>query len=379
MENDVSREIKPKNLGELIMMRNEQYYFLVGLLLASFVWMSCGGSSSTNSPDGGDDGKDIGSDVEIRDPLLRDIPRCTPPTGEPMAVECPQGAWTQFDLDSLIVLNIPSRVSAGNDSIISLNLDGTYSSDLLSSSNNIVGSRDIAIDPISGVVLFSVSDWGSQTFVINELDHQSNVTMKYDFLLDVDNGGDISMAFDPQGNLFVAYNQYLYRKAAGSDSFSQFAGFPIDMVGIGCLASDQWGNLYWSDPINYKAVFRFNQDAELCVMASKVDGLNSPNGLAVDADNNLYIGNSPISAGPALITKIDANLLVTTYSPATGEHDSLYDLHFDAQGNLYGVSGFYGEIIKFESDWTYTSLAGESQHVSYPESLLVVRPPVWCQ
>ena len=72
----------------------------------------------------------------------------------------PGFARADFSEGNLLVLNQPSSRSAGSYFILEFSPAGNHLSTLISTGLNIRGMRDLAFDPVSGHLFYTVSHWG---------------------------------------------------------------------------------------------------------------------------------------------------------------------------------------------------------------------------
>ena len=110
--------------------------------------------------------------------------------------------WADFTEGNLFVVNQPSSGSAGYDFILEFSPQGSNLGTLIPQSLHILGMRDLAFDPVSGHLFYTVSSWTEQIFEIREIDENGILVHTYthsDF-----GSGNIELVFDRAGNLFVA-------------------------------------------------------------------------------------------------------------------------------------------------------------------------------
>ena len=99
--------------------------------------------------------------------------------------------------------------------------------------------------------------------------------------------------------------------------------------------------------------------------------LSEPKGLAIDAQGNVYIGDT----SNARLRKVDTNGTITTIAgPGVLGTDYWNAVAFDPQGNLYvaithtGIMGslFYSVVDRVNPDGTLTRVAGNAQACAIP-------------
>ncbi len=156
--------------------------------------------------------------------------------------------------------------------------------------------------------------------------------------------GPLALAFDAQGNLYVANDDNgTITKVTPQGQSSVFASGISDPDS---LAFDAQGNLYVAD---YTAgtITKVTPQGQSSLFAS---GLDTPWGLAFDSQGNLYVAN----AGNGTITKVTPQGQSSTY--ASG-FDFPNGLAFDSQGNLYVLNNAAASITKVTPQGVKTTIA----------------------
>jgi streptogramin lyase len=150
-------------------------------------------------------------------------------------------------------------------------------------------------------------------------------------------GGPQGIAFDLQGNLYVAEavnNQII--KITPARVISVFANVglnsPFD------LAFDVLGNLYVANYGN-ATIEKFNTAGVGAVFATN---LSAPRGLALDRAGNLFVADG------LYIRKFTPGGVSSIFADTGGMAPA--GLAFDASGNLYAAYSASGEIMKFTPD-----------------------------
>ncbi len=154
--------------------------------------------------------------------------------------------------------------------------------------------------------------------------------------------GPSGLAFDPAGNLFVNSNGAILRYS--SSGFGSFFADSNSSYAAG-IAFDGSGNLFAATSLG-STVEKFTPDGTHTIFASS--GLNEPYAVAFDGAGNLFVSNDGDYTG-------GVNGTIVKFSPdgtpsvfATGFHDP-EGLAFDANGNLYvaeTLPGTYTGIIE---------------------------------
>ena len=163
-------------------------------------------------------------------------------------------------------------------------------------------------------------------------------------------------------------------------------------VGYG-LVTDSFGNAFFSSP-TLDAVFKADPNGVVTRIAGTgVAGfsgdsgpalsaqLSNPNGLALDAQGNLYVADTNNNR----IRKIDTSGTITTvagngnccYYGDNGQAvnaylDNPYGVAVDASGNLYIADTYNNRIRRVDSSGKITTFAGDG---NYNYAAMAVRPP----
>ena len=170
----------------------------------------------------------------------------------------------------------------------------------------------------------------------------------------------------------------------GPATAAQFDLFTGDDPASTGLAFDAQGNLYVADLLNNR-VRKINKAGIITTIAgadgSAVSGdgdpataavLSRPTGLAFDAEGNLYVSTSPSTALPdARVRKIDKKGIITTVAgtgapgssgddgPATAATLTFpWGLAFDTAGNLYIADGGAGRVRRVDKKGVITTVVG---------------------
>ena len=193
------------------------------------------------------------------------------------------------------------------------------------------------------------------------------------------------LALDGQGNLYIAdtYNLSVRRVDAegtittvagtGGGPGSSGDGGPATEAALGfafALAVDGQGNLYISDFVEHR-VRRVDAGGIITTVAGtggpgfSGDGgpateaeLNSPAGLALDGQGNLYIADSTNRR----VRRVDAGGIITTVA----ELDSPVGLALDGQGNLYIADAYNNRVLRVDAGGTITTVAGTGAALQLP-------------
>ena len=129
---------------------------------------------------------------------------------------------------------------------------------------------------------------------------------------------------------------------------STFAGTNGEFSYPSGLAIDANNNLYVTDSYNNR-VCKITSDGSVTTFAT---GFNGPYGLSIDANNNLYVADTDNNS----VCKITSDSSVTTF--ATG-FNGPYGLSIDGLGNIYVADTDNNQISKITSDRNKTVFAGD--------------------
>ena len=156
--------------------------------------------------------------------------------------------------------------------------------------------------------------------------------------------GPAGLAFDAQGNLYVANNfGTTVSRVAPDGTVTPFAA---GLSGPFGLAFDAAGNLHVANSAN-GTVSRVTPDGTVSTFAT---GFGVPAGLAFDAQGNLYVGN----AATNIITRVTPDGSAAAFAAGFGTPAGLA---FDAQGNLYVASFADSRVQRVAPDGTVSPVA----------------------
>lgn len=263
--------------------------------------------------------------------------------------------------ERLLVLNAPSAASQGFDSVLALNSRGR-SAVLLGIDHQLVGARDVECRPTPPLhILVSQSDFGSRTHGFLIL---SRAGRPLHTLPSAAIGGHV-MAYDRGG--------VLYTVEATGDSPTVFRGnvplasLPGELA-TGRVAVDSQGNVYVTSPITLPSrtpkVFRIDPSGNLSVFADETQGLVEPYGIAIDAEDNVFVANT-VPAMASFILKFDPSGAATMFASDIGG-GVIRSMTFDADGNLYVPLGGFNTIQKFTKTGDQSVFADAEDGINFP-------------
>jgi hypothetical protein len=268
---------------------------------------------------------------------------------------------------SLFVLNSPSTVSLGSDSILTFDSFG-HSSVFFSAAHNLQGLRDIACSgngPIRLVV--SHNDFSENVSELLELDPSGRIVRRTPFGTPGDGGS--ALVFDGSGNFYAARTTAVYKNGV---LFTSLSGSSE----IGKMVADRRGRLYITQPTTSQ-VLRVDGLGNVTVFADSTKGVNTPYGVAVDGDDSIYVANNPPSA-PAFILKFDRSGIPSSFAADISYQPDIrgmtLDLKRDGQINEedrdpYAALGAENEILRFDAAGISNIFADASDRLDYPVSI----------
>ena len=267
----------------------------------------------------------------------------------------------------IFVLNAPSSRSAGSDSILTFDTLGKGGI-FFGSQNRVEGARDIVCSPIKPEpVLLSVSDFALGKNELLTIDAAGNV-------VSVISGpglpGDqFQVAFDREGNLYIASGGKIFKNGA------LFASLP-GAVGEGDLAADSSGNLYVTDTFASQ-LFRIDKVGIVSLFADASDGLNIPIGLALDSADNLFVANNTPSAAGSIL-KFAPSGSVTTFARDISFQPGIRSMvmSVDKSDSLYVPLENENKILKFDRAGNLSVFADETAGLNAPFGIVIGSCPV---
>ena len=293
-----------------------------------------------------------------------------------IAIAClfPTILWADFTEGNLFVVNEPSSVSAGYDFILEFSPEGDQLDTLIPKTLNILGMSDLAFDPVSEHFFYTVNNWNPKIFEIREVD--KNGTLLHTYTHSEFGSGNIELVFDREGNLFIANDDFIYKKEVGNPDIIQL--FELPYTGIGDLEMDRHGNLYLSDPFLNDIVYKITPDGTATTFADGSDGLQHPYGLAMDGEGNLYVANTHPSA-PATIVRVDPLGNAALFAGDISFQPIIIDMAIDVDGVLYASCRFDNTILKFDPHGSWTTFADSEDGLLNPSSMAFIIFPSACR
>jgi hypothetical protein len=269
---------------------------------------------------------------------------------------------------TFFVINSPSAVSEGTDSILTFDArgDGTV---FFGAKQNLVGLSQIACDPRNPHHIFvsHASFPGTAGFLIFDASgHRDTVPSG-------SAGSPLALAFDRAGNLYTATLQADGAAGVIYKNDSVLANLPV--TGIGQIAVDRNGNVYLTDPQISPRIFHIDQSGHVSVFADASKGLIAPYGLAVDSRNNIFVANNPGSS-PAFILKFDPSGTVTSFATNFAFQPIIRSMTFDDGDNLYATLQEDNTIVKFDGRGHSSVFATASNGLNNPVAITVGSCPI---
>lgn len=264
---------------------------------------------------------------------------------------------------SFLLLNAPSTISAGPDSLLSLDSHGN-STVFYGTVHGLEGLDDVACRSVHHpLIVAGLSDYGtglSELLTFDQCGHLEGT-----FPLGTPGDG-LAVGFDPAGNLYAASTTDLWKNGT-------VLATPISTASeIGKLAADSKGYVYITLPVTSQ-LLRVDQAGHLIVFADASKGLNSPYGIAVGHDDEVYVANNPPSA-PAYITKFSPAGTPSTFAANISFQPDIRGLAYvaghDGHGaKLYATLAADEEVLEYDESGNSTVFADSSDHLDFPASI----------
>jgi hypothetical protein len=267
---------------------------------------------------------------------------------------------------TIFVINSPSAVSEGTDSILTFDGrgDGTV---FVGTQQNLVGLSQIACDPRNPQHIFASHINFPVTagmLLYDAFGHRDTIPTA---------GSPLALAFDRAGNLYTAMLQADTGAGKIFKNDSVLANLPL--TGIGQIAVDRNGNVYLTDPQVSPRIFHIDQSGSVSVFADASKGLIAPYGLAIDSRNNLFVANNPASS-PASILKFDPSGTVTLFATNISFQPIIRSMTFDDGDNLYATLQEDNTIVKFDRRGHSSVFATSNNGLNNPVAITVGTCPI---
>jgi hypothetical protein len=265
--------------------------------------------------------------------------------------------------ERLIVLNAPSTISQGFDSVLAFTLRGKGAV-MLGAEQERLGLSDIACRSTKPFhVLVGHADFAARTSGFLILNRAGRLLHTLPSGLAA---GPISIAYDPSGVLYtLTIPQAVFRNHV------ELVRLPDDLS-IARVAVDSQGNAYITSPRSFPPqpkVLRVDPSGNVSVFADETQGLANPFGIAVDSEDNVFVANA-YPAGAAFILKFDPSGAASVFaSDFSGELSR--GLAFDADGNLYATLGGNNMIMKFTKTGERSVFADAADGLNFPAAIEV--------
>jgi hypothetical protein len=269
---------------------------------------------------------------------------------------------------TFFVLNSPSTESLGSDSILTFDSFG-HSSVFFSASHNLLGLDDIACS-LTGPhrIVVSHNNFSQNISELLELNGSGHIVHRIPF--GTADGAGIALAFDDAGNFYAAQNTSVFKNGV------LFTNLLPGGSEMGKMVADRKGRLYITQPITSNVV-RVDALGNVTVFADATQGVNSPYGLAVDGEDNIYVANNPPSL-PASIQKFDPSGVASSFAAGISFQPNIRGMTFDLEPHgrvnerdrdLYVALGAENQILKFDATGHSSLFADASAGLSFPVSI----------
>jgi hypothetical protein len=263
-----------------------------------------------------------------------------------------------LSVGTFFVINSPSAISAGTDSILTFDSLGN-SAVFFGSEHNLTGLQDIVCSPNEPRHIFVSHGAFNVAAEVLEFDASGRIVNTVPRELG-------ALAFDQAGNFYATANGGIFKNGM------LFASLPPS-TGIGRLAIDSSGNLYLTDPFSTYQVLRIDPNGNVTLFADATDGLLGPYGLAIDSMDNIYVANS--IGGPLSILKFDPSGTSTLFAVENSVNISR-SMVFDRNDNLYATLENSNQILKFDKAGNSSVFADASDGLNFPYAITVGTCPV---
>ena len=265
---------------------------------------------------------------------------------------------------SFLLLNAPSTMSEGPDSLLSLDARGN-SSVFYGKKHGIEGTDDIACRSVGRPqIVASIDDYNTSQAELLFFDQSGK--LERTFSLGPPYGGGIALGFDPAGNLYAATPSSLWKNG------KVIATNISPNSEIGKLVADDLGNIYITLPITSQLI-RVDQAGDVILLAGTSVGLNGPYGIALGANHELYVANNPPSA-PAYITQFAAEGTPSIFAANISLQPDIRGLAYvpghDGNGaKLYATLAADNSVLEFDESGNSTVFADSSDRLDFPFSI----------
>jgi hypothetical protein len=265
---------------------------------------------------------------------------------------------------SFLVIDAPSTVSQGPDSLLSFDSLGN-SSVFFGARHNLQGIDDIACSFNSPLhIVGALSNFGEGISELLEFDESGRLVHRIPFGTP---GSNIALAFDHAGNFYAAEGVNLFKNGV------LFTNDLSSASEVGKLAADSRGNLYVTLPITSQ-LLRIDPVGNVTVFADAIQGLNGPFGLAVGPMDEIYVANNPPSA-PAFILKLDPSGIPSPFAMNISSQPDIRGLTFDFErdghrdGKVYATLAADDEILTFDTMGNSSIFADASDRLNFPAAI----------
>ncbi|GAB4529582.1 MAG: hypothetical protein OHK0046_49580 [Anaerolineae bacterium] len=190
-----------------------------------------------------------------------------------------------------------------------------------------------------------VSEFGLQNVGFGELSGPGDVVLDADGNFYVRDAGSRVQKFDTEGNFITQFNL----KNSEGDNLNLF----VD------IAMDSAGNFYTLDNFERK-IYKHNNNGEYLLEwgeegFTEPGQMYTPQGLAVDANDNVYVSEDPGGARDVVIKFTNTGTFLAEYDvdvPGV-QFDALGDLVVDSAGNIFILETGTDLVVKFNSSGTF--------------------------
>jgi hypothetical protein len=265
---------------------------------------------------------------------------------------------------SFLLLNSPSTMSEGPDSLLSLDARGN-SSVFYGKKHGMEGADDIACRSVGRPqIVAAIDDYNISLAELLFFDQSGKLERR--FSLGPPYGGGLALGFDPAGNLYAATPASLWKNG------KVIATNISPNSEIGKLVADDLGNVYITLPVTSQLI-RVNQAGDVFLLAGTSVGLNGPYGIALGANHELYVANNPPSA-PAYIIQFAEEGTPSIFAANISLQPDIRGLAYvpghDGNGaKLYATLAADNSVLEFDESGNSTVFADSSDRLDFPFSI----------
>lgn len=261
--------------------------------------------------------------------------------------------------DYVYILNSPSTVSAGNDSIVSFDKLGNQST-FVAPDPNLNGIREIAFG-LEGKILYAVQS--HSVLGIHRIIYFDNTGTIIDELNVPITGNLKSMTVNIDGLIYVSDTFKVYQINPNTKDVVVFASYSIETAADD-MDHDSNGNLYITTANGGNSILKVDTSGNVTTFADSTDELDSPFGITFDhVTNMIWVVN--FRGSPASIYKFDLNGNGNYFANNPGAE--IRGILIDSDGLPLVPLGVEDKVVKVDSSGNSTDIW--MQNLDFPVDL----------